>query len=258
MKKQNKTYIHTILIGLCVLICGSIHYDEYHANAQEQKVEYSYDALGRLIKAEYENGSTIEYQYDKNGNIINMNKTTEATEQPSDTTESTEGSGNKEETTDKGNTTTESQSNKVDSNTSTVIDKTEQENIKETVSNANTHLTAAELKEYNKFKKKKPVIKSLKGTKKGKKRYLKIQIKQVAKWGLYGETGYQIKYATKKNFKKAKTVKVTRKKNKKVTTKKWKVKKKKTYYVKVRAYIKTRTGKTFYSKYSKVKKIKVK
>lgn len=125
--KRNNIRSIIYVIGLCVLICGTIYCNEYHVNAQEQKVEYSYDSLGRIIKAKYENGATIEYQYDKNGNIINMNKTTEATEQPSDTTESTEGSGNKEETTEK-------------------------ENIKETVSNANTHLTAAELKEYNKFK----------------------------------------------------------------------------------------------------------
>ncbi|MDE5864321.1 MAG: hypothetical protein K2H34_08245, partial [Lachnospiraceae bacterium] len=90
------------------------------------------------------------------------------------------------------------------------------------------------------------------------KYYLKVQIKQINNIGIYGENGYQIKYALNSKFKKAKVVKIIRNKRGSITSKKWKVKRRKTYYVKVRAYMKTKTGQTIYSKYSKVKKIKTK
>lgn len=53
--------------------------------------------------------------------------------------------------------------------------------------------TVTDIKNYNAFKKKKPVIKSLKKSKSKKKYYLKIQIKQMNKRGTYGEIGYQTK-----------------------------------------------------------------
>lgn len=64
--------------------------------------------------------------------------------------------------------------------------------------------------------------------------------------------GYQIQYATNKKFKKAKkkTVKSTF-----VTLKK--LKKKKTYFIRIRAY-KIADGKKVYGKWSSVKKVKVK
>lgn len=65
-----------------------------------------------------------------------------------------------------------------------------------------------------------------------------------------GANGYEVKYATKKNFKKAKTVKVAATKGK-VTLKKLTANKK--YYVKVRAY-KMHRGQKYYGAYSKVKK----
>lgn len=64
--------------------------------------------------------------------------------------------------------------------------------------------------------------------------------------------GYQIQYSTNKKFKGAKTKKVTKPN---VTLKS--LKKKKTYYVRVRAYIK-KGSKTYYGDWSKTKKIKVK
>ena len=67
-----------------------------------------------------------------------------------------------------------------------------------------------------------------------------------------GVTGYQIRYSLKKNFKGSKYK--TSKKSK-YTIKK--LKKKKTYYVKIRAY-KTVGGKKLYGSWSKYKKIKVK
>jgi YD repeat-containing protein len=50
--------------------------------SQASAVDYEYDALGRLIKADYGNGKFVEYVYDKNGNrtsVIVETKTTDAT-----------------------------------------------------------------------------------------------------------------------------------------------------------------------------------
>ena len=68
-------------------------------------------------------------------------------------------------------------------------------------------------------------------------------------------TGYQIKYSTNKDFKKAKTKKV--KGIKKTSTTVKKLKNKKTYYVSVRTY-KVVKGKTYYSNWSASKKVKTK
>lgn len=69
-------------------------------------------------------------------------------------------------------------------------------------------------------------------------------------------SGYQIQYATKKNFKSGlKNVRI--KKNKTTSTTLRKLKKKKTYYIRVRTY-KTVSGKNYYSKWSNVKKVKIK
>ncbi len=85
--------------------------------------------------------------------------------------------------------------------------------------------------------------------KKGKKAF-------TATWKkVSGVDGYQIQYSVKKNMKKAKTKKVKGAAKKKLTVKKLKAKK--TYYVRIRAYKKI-NGKVQYSKWSKVKKVKVK
>ncbi len=76
-------------------------------------------------------------------------------------------------------------------------------------------------------------------------------------WKASGVTGYQVRYAPNRKFKKARTKTL---KKKKVTIKKLKAGK--TYYVKVRPFtqIKTPAGKTvkIYGKWSKAKKVKVK
>ena len=75
------------------------------------------------------------------------------------------------------------------------------------------------------------------------------------KWGKAARaSGYEIKYATNKKFKSAKTVRVKKSVLKKKVTK---LKSKKTYYVKVRAY-KSVNGKRFYGPWSAVKKVKTK
>ena len=64
-----------------------------------------------------------------------------------------------------------------------------------------------------------------------------------------------MQYSVYKNFKKAKTK--TIKKTKTTSASVSKLKKKKTYYVRVRTY-KTVGGKKYYSSWSKVKKVKTK
>lgn len=80
--------------------------------------------------------------------------------------------------------------------------------------------------------------------KKGGKRTVKVTWKKVA-----GASGYQVKWAANKKFKKAKK-KFTKKNS--ITLKKLKKKK---YYVKVRAY-KTANGKKIYGKWSRVKAVR--
>lgn len=65
--------------------------------------------------------------------------------------------------------------------------------------------------------------------------------------------GYEVKYATKKNMKKAKTVKV-----KGTVAKIKKLKSKTTYYVQVRAYAKGANGRKIYSPWSKKTKVWIK
>ena len=81
----------------------------------------------------------------------------------------------------------------------------------------------------------------------------------------YTRDGYKIQYSTSKKFKKAKTITVKSTKSK-LTKKITKLKRGKTYYIRVRAYKiydpskygSTDPKETYYSKWSKVKKIKVK
>lgn len=80
------------------------------------------------------------------------------------------------------------------------------------------------------------------------KKKAKVTIKKVS-----GATGYQVQYSTSKSFTSAKT-KTTKKTS--VTLKK--LTSKKTYYVRVRAFVTNSDGSKTYSKWSTVKKVKVK
>ncbi|MBR4759222.1 MAG: fibronectin type III domain-containing protein, partial [Lachnospiraceae bacterium] len=82
-----------------------------------------------------------------------------------------------------------------------------------------------------------------------KKKAIALKWKKIS-----GAKGYEIQYSTKKNFKKNSKTKTTKKV--KYTIKS--LKKKKTYYVRVRAYKTDVAGKKVYGKWSKVKKVKVK
>ncbi len=81
----------------------------------------------------------------------------------------------------------------------------------------------------------------------------KKKAKAILKWKkLSGAIGYQVQYSTNKKFKKAKAKTTTKTK---YTLKK--LKKKKTYYIRVRGY-KVENGVKVYGKWSNIKKVKVK
>ena len=81
--------------------------------------------------------------------------------------------------------------------------------------------------------------------------------KLVVKWKKNtAGNGYQIQYSTSKKFAKGnKTKTISKNKTTSYTIKK--LKKKKTYYVRIRTYKKV-SGKTYYSGWSSVKKVKIK
>lgn len=87
---------------------------------------------------------------------------------------------------------------------------------------------------------------------KGKKSF-KVKVVKLSKTYV---TGYSVRYSLNKNMSKAKTKTISKKYNK-VTMKVKKLKKKKTYYVQVRSYMKI-SGKNYYSSWSAVKKVKTK
>ena len=91
----------------------------------------------------------------------------------------------------------------------------------------------------------------LKSIKNNKKRAFTIKWKKIK-----GANGYEVKYALNKKFTKGKVVKAVD--AKKTTFKGSKLSKKKTYFVKVRAYTLDANGKKVYGDWSKTKKVKIK
>ena len=82
--------------------------------------------------------------------------------------------------------------------------------------------------------------------------------KLIVKWKKVNiATGYMIEYSTNKNFKANKTKKVTIKSKKTVSKTIRRLKKRQKYYIRIKSYSKVK-GKTYYSKYSKVKNQKTK
>ena len=96
---------------------------------------------------------------------------------------------------------------------------------------------------------KKAVIKSVKSQ---KKKTVTVKYKKIS-----GAEGYQIQYSTSRKFTKQKTKSVMVKGNKSFTKNLTKLKKK-TYYIRVRAYKKDSTKAKIYGKWSNVKKVIVK
>lgn len=130
------------------------------------------------------------------------------------------------------------------------------DNLNKTLSKANEPSTTkasstSTTKAASKSKSKKPKKTSISKIKAQKKGF-KVTWKKVS-----NAKGYQVKYSTSKKFTK-KTSKTAMVKKATTTSKTVKdLKKKKTYYVKVRSY-KTVNGKKVYSDWSKVKKVKTK
>ena len=98
-------------------------------------------------------------------------------------------------------------------------------------------------------------VKSLAATTKSKK---KKQITESWKNNINNLTGYEIQYSTSKKFTKKTTKTITTKGNKAKSKTISKLKRKKTYYVRIRAYQNQSQGEKFYGSYSKTLKVKVK
>lgn len=271
---------------VCIsLLCGLMGNIRVAAEqADKTEIEYQYDALGRVIKTVYPDGTVLTYTYDANGNLSGVEKTagdgkkpeSSKTEEEKTEDKKTEEGKTEDKRTESGKTEEQKTESQKPGNPKPGEEKPpkDSETVKKLLpewgqniwsvpdSNAQhaileVYYTEKDIQNYNKFKKKKPTIKSLKCKVSGTKYSLQIRIKQVNKRGSYGELGYEIRYSESERFKKTKKVTVTRKKKGKYTAKSWNVKKGKTYYVKVRAYMNTKRGKKIYTKYSKVKKIKV-
>lgn len=259
---------------------GWLMNDMSFVHAQSQDIQYHYDSLGRISSARYPNGTEVKFEYDANGNLL-YSEVIKAQNKPDSSEETGGNPGNTGEVGgnagnggsagntpagnnqqggglaggDAGNGGNAGSTPAGDNQQGGITGETGGGQGAEQESPSGYTLT--DVQNYNQFKKSKPAIQSLKKTRSKKKYYLHVKIKQMNKRGAYGETQYQIKYATNSKFKKAKAIKVKRSKKGTITSKKWKVKKGKTYYVKVRAVMQTTTGKTIYSKYSKTKQLKV-
>ena len=257
-------------------------------------VNYSYDYLGRIIKTEYDDGTVISYTYDKNGNIKSVEVEPSETniennpdpESRSEASTQGENTTYDEATTQVEDTTEESTSTENESKSETQNDRitkeetgteakteihketeliTETDSHSETDEEKNTEnepatyivpiYTTDELATMNAFKRSKPIIRSLKKSSKKEKRYITVRIGRIKENNTLKSICFQIKYSKNKNFKRNKTVTVNQSNNKNVTSKRFEASKNKTYYVKVRAYVKNKAGKKIYSKYSKIKKI---
>lgn len=213
-----------------------------------EEVKYTYDTLGRIKTAEYEDGTQITYIYDSNGNIKDVKKKKLVIDQGTSSTEE-----KNEEKPIESASTEEPQTSETE-RLDTITEHSTEVQAEQNNNNQNSivQISSKDIKAYNKFKKRKPVIKALLQKNKKNKRSLKIQIAKLKKTGDYPEHGYQIKYATNKKFKNAKTITISKKEKKSISSKTWEVKRNKTYFVKVRAYMMTQTGKKIYTKYSKV------
>ena len=221
-------------------------------NDIEEKVEESKDG----DKSAKEQASTDD---GKEGNTDN--NITEKTTETDKTTDNenienkTEGKGQP------GKETGNKAKDQIDAETGNDIfseTETDGENINSEEIAKNTPIyTVDELGIINAFKRSMPIIKSLKNISKKGVKYLSIKITKIKKKDEIKTIGFEIRYSKKKNFKGYKKLTVNQSDRKKYVTKKFKVSKNKTYYVKARAFAKTKSGKKIYSKFSKIKKIKV-
>lgn len=211
-----------ITVMFLAVLSAKVHSVEAKQISEDQRTEksgYVYDKSGRLKEVIYENGKVICYEYDANGNIINITMQEREPEEIST------------------------------------------EDPRSTLENENYYLKVFQLNGWNRLqrvqfeknltlkqisqlRKVRAVIKNLKASGGGK---IKLNIKKIK-----NVTGYEIKYATNKKFKKEKKVCITG------TMKQLRLKSGKKYYIKARGYYINSEGKKINTKYSKVKIIKVK
>ena len=79
MKKSSKLFIIILFSTLIVANCSGGSSSNQNDNpdtpvgptslAENYEASYKYDELGRVIKIKYENGQTINYEYDLAGNL---------------------------------------------------------------------------------------------------------------------------------------------------------------------------------------------
>ena len=266
----------------------------YYSNGAEY--EYKYDKNGNIVSVKKVKGKTTEKPdtteelgKEETTKEPNTEKTTETTNEP-DTEKKTETT--KEPDTEKTTETTKKPDTTKEPNTEKTTETTREPDTEKTTKATETSTTEKtisvategevegpvstteagtgeiqteetstwnqkELRQINRFRRKRPLIKSLSAHKKDEKVYMNIQIRQMLPLQEEGENGYQIRYAKNGRFKHYKNITVKRKVKGKITKRSWRIQKNKTYYVKVRAYRTLRTGKTIYSKYSKVRKIRI-
>ena len=117
--------------------------------------------------------------------------------------------------------------------------------------NSNPAVSASESYVISGLSKPKATLSSVKSKK-------KKQITVRWKNNIKNVSGYEIQYSTSKKFTKKTTKTVTTKGNKAKSKKISKLKRKKTYYVRIRAYQNQSQGEKFYGSYSKTLKVKVK
>ncbi len=219
----------------------------------ENKTEESTDKE----KPTEEKSGTDDKTNEMTGNDNKTEKTTEIDKEIENT--NSDKKTEKKEQSDKefgAERDTHKEAEKTDVNSSETQTVTENKENEEILPNTPVY-AVDELEIINAFKRSMPIIKSLKNLSKNDTKYLNIKIVKLKRNDGIKSIGFQIRYSKKKNFKGYKTVSVNQSENKKYVTQKFKVDRKKIYYVKVRAFAKTKSGKKIYSKYSKVKKIKV-
>lgn len=202
----------------------------------KQQAAYEYDANGRLCRIQYSDGKSIQYVYDKNGNIVAVQ------------TVNKDGgvvSGSTEKKTDWKNAAGEyihfDNSGKQWAGDDRLLKRKMVQEIKKL--NIQKLVNPLAGKKLKKIQNSKAKIKKIKKYKNGK---IQITLKKIS-----GCSGYEIIYATNKKFKGAKLCRI------KKVTKQLKLKKGKTYYIKARGYY-TGNKRRIYTRYSKVKKIKIK
>ena len=248
----------------------------YYSNGAEY--EYKYDKNGNIVSVKKVKGKTTEKPNtteesgkEETTKEPNTEKTTETTKEP-DTEKKTETTkepdmGKTTETTKESDTEKTTKATETSTTEKTISVATEggvegpvsttEAGTGEIQTEETSTWNQKELRQINRFRRKRPLIKSLSAHKKDEKVYMNIQIRQMLPLQEEGENGYQIRYAKNGRFKHYKNITVKRKVKGTITKRNWRIQKNKTYYVKVRAYRTLRTGKTIYSKYSKVRKIRI-